>query len=107
MNEEQEYTAGVHNYTWFKPLGTTNKWCLVKYIAPGGYTTDIAGFRVKKKMLNNIGKPQPPTPPLSRVLNFNEYPDFCKRCGSSIKSKWLFFSTGKCIQPECSNYYKN
>jgi len=29
----------------------------------------------------------------------------CLKCYSSMKTKWLFFSTGKCISPECENYY--
>jgi hypothetical protein len=32
--------------------------------------------------------------------------ELCPECGSSMKTKWLFFSTGKCINDECYNYYK-
>ena len=31
---------------------------------------------------------------------------FCETCGSSLKTKWLFFKAGGCINPDCEDYWK-
>ena len=46
----------------------------------------------------------PPDPPLV-VLREGGLGGHCPECSSSMKLKWLFFSTGKCVSPGCSNYY--
>jgi len=70
--------------------------------------------------------PPPPAPPPARSVTGKEIPPapigppnrlmrdsafvatgFCEKCGSSIKSKWLFFKGDGCIQPECDNYWEN
>jgi len=44
--------------------------------------------------------------PLIRLIREWDYGSYCPQCGSSLKLKFLFFKTKKCIQPECENYYK-
>ena len=52
---------------------------------------------------------RPPKPPSGRLISETALPvfgeQFCSKCGSSIKANFLFFSTGKCINPDCKNYY--
>ena len=51
--------------------------------------------------------PEPPIYPPSRILSEGNIIGHCEKCGSSLKSKWLFFKASGCIQPECENYWKN
>ena len=52
-------------------------------------------------------KPLKPKPSSSRIIKETLFGrvGYCKKCGSSLKTKWLFKFIG-CIQPECENYYK-
>lgn len=49
--------------------------------------------------------PEPPTPPPGRILSGVGIVGNCDKCGSSLKSKWLYWKGGGCIQPECENYW--
>ena len=49
-----------------------------------------------------------PKAPLIRIIyDYDLCISMCPKCGSSLKSKWIFFKSNKCIQPECENYYGN
>lgn len=48
--------------------------------------------------------PKPPKPPLGRIIKEGTI-GICDECGSSLKTKFFFFKTGGCIQPECENYW--
>jgi hypothetical protein len=51
-----------------------------------------------------VSLPQPP--PNRLILESDGLPShLCPRCGSSLKRKYMFFRTKKCIQPLCSNYF--
>lgn len=50
--------------------------------------------------------PQPPKMPLNRMLTEDGVLGTCDKCGSSLKTKWLFFKAGGCIHPECENYWE-
>ena len=50
--------------------------------------------------------PEPPKPPPNRLLQEGNTLGYCDKCGSSLKSKWLFFKKGGCINPECEDYWK-
>jgi hypothetical protein len=55
--------------------------------------------------MSDIKIPVKPKPPLIRMIQMGEI-NFCDKCHSSIKTKWLGFKKLGCIQPECDNYYK-
>jgi len=59
------------------------------------------GLDVKKIEVN-----KKPVPPPNRIIQEGNTLGFCKTCGSSMKSKWLFFKAGGCINPECEKYWK-
>ena len=51
----------------------------------------------------NEGRPHRPC---GRVLREGDNPDkCCPICGSGTRRKWVFWGTGKCINPDCKNYY--
>jgi len=49
-----------------------------------------------------------PKPPLCRLLYESDEgnKDVCPLCSSSFKRKLGLFRTNKCVNPECSNYFK-
>lgn len=53
--------------------------------------------------------PEKPTAPMCRIITDGGGPLFGEKiyrhCGSTIKTKFWFWSSGKCIQPKCDNYY--
>lgn len=49
---------------------------------------------------------QKPKPPTNRIIQEGNTLGFCEKCGSSLKSKWLFFKAGGCINPDCEDYWK-
>ena len=49
--------------------------------------------------------PEPSTPMPPCALIREDSGSWCPTCGSSQKYRWVFFPTGKCIQPKCENYY--
>lgn len=52
------------------------------------------------KKANN--KPEPPKPPLSRLLREDGGCGTCPKCGSSMqRTKFIFFGNKKCIHPKC------
>ena len=48
--------------------------------------------------------PAPPKYPIGSFIREGTMP-WCPICNSSQKRRWLIFPTGKCIHPECENYY--
>ena len=45
--------------------------------------------------------------PLNRLIyETDTCSKMCPECGSSLKRKFLFFKTSKCINSECKNYYE-
>ncbi len=58
--------------------------------------------------IKNIGPSSPtkPPPPPGRWLRENDIGPYCPQCGSSMKMKYIFIRTEKCIQPQCENYEK-
>lgn len=44
-----------------------------------------------------------PSPILGRMLFEGDLGPFCPKCKSSLKKKWWFFRTTKCIHPDCPN----
>ena len=68
----------------------------------------VTGKETPKKSLE---VPKPPKMPPNRMLNKDECGIFggrklCDKCGSSLKTKWMLFNVGGCIQPECENYWE-
>ena len=62
---------------------------------------------ITKQMIDAQPPPRPKGPP-NRILRDDLSVDkHCKKCGSSIKTKWIFFKGDGCIQPECEDYWKN
>ncbi len=57
-----------------------------------------------KELRADLDKLKPPEPPPTRILKEGVIPT-CHKCGSSLRRRWFKY-TG-CIQPKCSNYYKN
>lgn len=54
-------------------------------------------------------EPAPPEPrmPYSRIIRDDfSFKKCCSNCGSTLKTKWLFFHEDGCIQPECDNYWE-
>jgi len=60
---------------------------------------------VTKQFMDSQVPPEP-KPPLNRLLSEGNTLGHCEKCGSSLKSKWLFFKAGGCIHPECEDYWK-
>lgn len=58
-------------------------------------------------MINSRPPPLPPKGPPSRLIREDGGGGVCPECGSSIAGNWFWQSKSKkCIQPLCSNYYK-
>lgn len=68
---------------------------------------DSVPAMTKQFMDNQV--PEPPKCPPNRLIRDSAFvaTGFCEKCGSSIKSKWLFFKGDGCIQPECENFWEN
>ncbi len=65
----------------------------------------------KKDMDEQNYIPAKPKCPSKRIirddLSYMSGTYVCKKCGSSLQTKWVFFKGKGCIQPECDNYWKN
>jgi len=104
-----------------------NDWYKLKYrVTYSGVELKIV--KPKEEEPKEIDYPEPPTVPEPRSVTGRQIPAppkfppnriirddlsdmsglrVCEKCGSSLKTKWIFFKSDKCIQPECDNYYKN
>jgi len=60
--------------------------------------------RMEEGFITTSKPPKPSPPRLIREFHFGRI-GYCKKCGSSLKTKWFFKFIG-CIQPKCENYYK-
>lgn len=80
------------------PISSDDGWNTTETI------TKTTGLDVKKIKVNEV--PKPPAPPPNRLLQEGNTLGFCEKCGSSLKSKWLFFKAGGCINPECEDHWK-
>jgi len=55
-----------------------------------------------------VKKPEWPVWPVGALIKeSDDGSKLCKKCGSSLKTKFIVFKTNKCIQPECENYWRN
>lgn len=54
-----------------------------------------------------MSKPQPPKPPLGRVMREGYTGANCPVCHSSMKRGLFTGRVDGCINPECPNYYLN
>jgi len=70
----------------------------------------VLAYRISTNVIlrhkNNVRIPEPPKPPLSRIIREGTIGS-CPKCHSTeIRKYWLFGKKIGCIQPECENYYK-
>jgi len=54
-----------------------------------------------------VSFPDNPKRPLRRIITESMFDfGFCDFCGSSLKSRFIFFGSRGCVQPLCENYYR-
>ena len=94
---EPPLRQNIKSKPWVPELENTKK--------PRGQLKTPPGYIPKEGDKPDVAPP-PPKPPLGRMLNEDGIVGTCEKCGSSLKSKWVFFKAGGCIQPECENYWE-